>query len=65
MQHADRSTASLVEIFRNMQMDEEEPLENGDLDYEVEVNLFPICWIFFSILFMTLYNTCNRKTIFY
>ncbi|KAH6761184.1 Coatomer [Perilla frutescens var. frutescens] len=34
VQHADRSTASLVEMFRNMQM-EEEPLENGDLDYEV------------------------------
>ncbi|KAL8043147.1 hypothetical protein ABFX02_09G099400 [Erythranthe guttata] len=34
-QHADRSTASLVEAFRNMQMeDEEEPLENGGLDYE-------------------------------
>lgn len=34
VQHADRSTASLVEIFRNMQL-EEEHLENGDLDYEV------------------------------
>ncbi|KZV26094.1 Coatomer, beta' subunit isoform 1 [Dorcoceras hygrometricum] len=33
--HADRSTASLVDIFRNMQLDEEEPLENGDLDHEV------------------------------
>ncbi|KAK4427513.1 Coatomer subunit beta'-1 [Sesamum alatum] len=31
--HADRSTASLVEAFRNMQM-EEETLENGGLDYE-------------------------------
>lgn len=42
VQHADRSTASLVEIFRNMQMDEEEPSENGVLDYEVELK-FPIC----------------------
>ncbi|GER44990.1 coatomer [Striga asiatica] len=33
LQHADRSTASLVETFRNMQMDEEH-LENGELDYE-------------------------------
>ncbi|KAL0415263.1 UNVERIFIED_CONTAM: Coatomer subunit beta'-1 [Sesamum latifolium] len=33
VQHADRSTASLVEAFRNMQM-EEETLENGGLDYE-------------------------------
>ncbi|KAL3840909.1 hypothetical protein ACJIZ3_025500 [Penstemon smallii] len=34
LQHADRSTASLVEAFRNMQMDEE-PLENGEVDHEV------------------------------
>ncbi|KAK6148876.1 hypothetical protein DH2020_016401 [Rehmannia glutinosa] len=35
VQHADRSTASLVETFRNMQLEEEdEPLENGGLDYE-------------------------------
>ncbi|KAL7114171.1 hypothetical protein ACP275_04G103600 [Erythranthe tilingii] len=34
MQHADRSTASLIEAFRNMQMDEDEPSENGVLDYE-------------------------------
>ncbi|KAG6422303.1 hypothetical protein SASPL_118870 [Salvia splendens] len=33
MQHADRSIASLVEIFRNMQI-EDEHLENGGLDYE-------------------------------
>ncbi|KAL0425061.1 UNVERIFIED_CONTAM: Coatomer subunit beta'-2, partial [Sesamum radiatum] len=32
VQHADRSTASLVETFRNMQMEEE--LDNGGLDYE-------------------------------
>ncbi|KAL3633027.1 hypothetical protein CASFOL_026011 [Castilleja foliolosa] len=37
VQHLDRSTASLVEIYRNMQLEEEEePLENGGLDYEVE-----------------------------
>ncbi|KAG6425941.1 hypothetical protein SASPL_110150 [Salvia splendens] len=34
MQHADRSTASLVEIFRTMQIEEDEHLENGGLDYE-------------------------------
>nr|GMD37286.1 coatomer subunit beta'-2 isoform X1 [Ipomoea batatas] len=32
---ADRSTTNLVEAFRNMRMDEEEPLQNGDLDHEV------------------------------
>ncbi|KAG6430051.1 hypothetical protein SASPL_108112 [Salvia splendens] len=32
--HADRSTASLVEIFRTMQIEEDEHLENGGLDYE-------------------------------
>ncbi|KAG6425374.1 hypothetical protein SASPL_115805 [Salvia splendens] len=36
MQHADRSTASLVEIFRNMQIEEDEHLENGGLDYDVK-----------------------------
>ncbi|KAL2539266.1 Coatomer subunit beta'-2 [Abeliophyllum distichum] len=35
VQHVDRSTASLVEAFRNMQMHEEEPLQNGSLDHEV------------------------------
>lgn len=42
VKHADRSTASLVEIFRNLQMEEEEGQElpeNGDLDYEVLVEL--------------------------
>ncbi|KAL1551322.1 coatomer subunit beta'-1-like [Salvia divinorum] len=36
VQNADRSTASLVETFRSMQMEEEEEElpENGDLDYE-------------------------------
>ncbi|XP_047950692.1 coatomer subunit beta'-2 [Salvia hispanica] len=33
VRHADRSTASLVETFRSMQL-EEELQENGDLDYE-------------------------------
>ncbi|KAF3649215.1 Coatomer subunit beta'-1 [Capsicum annuum] len=32
--HADRSTNTLVEAFSNMRMDEE-PLENGDMDHEV------------------------------
>nr|GMD35516.1 coatomer subunit beta'-2 isoform X1 [Ipomoea batatas] len=31
---ADRSTINLVEAFRNMRMDEEQPLQNGDLDHE-------------------------------
>nr|GMD37285.1 coatomer subunit beta'-2 isoform X1 [Ipomoea batatas] len=30
-----RSTINLVEAFRNMRMDEEQPLQNGDLDHEV------------------------------
>ncbi|XP_027122661.1 coatomer subunit beta'-1-like [Coffea arabica] len=34
LNYADRSTISLVEAFRNMQMDDEPPLENGALDYE-------------------------------
>jgi len=33
--HADRSHLTLVEAFRNMQVDDEEPLENGDADHEV------------------------------
>lgn len=33
--HADKSHLTLVEAFRNMQVDEEEPLENGDADHEV------------------------------
>ncbi|XP_031090866.1 coatomer subunit beta'-2-like [Ipomoea triloba] len=32
---ADRSIINLVEAFRNMRMDEEQPLQNGDLDHEV------------------------------
>ncbi|XP_059457505.1 coatomer subunit beta'-2 isoform X2 [Corylus avellana] len=32
--HADRSHITLVEAFRNMQIDGEEPLENGDTDHE-------------------------------
>lgn len=35
MNITNRSRASLVEAFRNMQMDEEETLENGGSDYEV------------------------------
>lgn len=33
--HADKSHMTLVEAFRNMQIEEEEPLENGDFDHEV------------------------------
>ncbi|KAL6495891.1 hypothetical protein OROGR_030454 [Orobanche gracilis] len=34
VQHADRLTASLVETFKSMQIDEDEHLDNGELDYE-------------------------------
>ncbi|XP_074378908.1 coatomer subunit beta'-2 isoform X2 [Apium graveolens] len=33
---SNRSNANLVEAFRNMQMDEEQSLENGGSDYEVD-----------------------------
>ncbi|KAL3366453.1 hypothetical protein AABB24_011235 [Solanum stoloniferum] len=33
--YADRPTSNLVEAFSNMRMDEEEPLENGEMDHEV------------------------------
>jgi coatomer subunit beta' len=33
--HVDRSHLTLVEVFKNMQIDGEEPLENGDADHEV------------------------------
>lgn len=33
--HADKSHVTLVEAFRNMQIEEEEPLENGDSNHEV------------------------------
>ncbi|KAJ6715238.1 COATOMER SUBUNIT BETA'-1 [Salix viminalis] len=32
--HADKPHITLVEAFRNMQVEEEEPLENGDFDHE-------------------------------
>lgn len=60
MQHADRSTASLVEAFRNMHIEEDEHLENGGLDYEVEVHFFPsdICiWFWRDIFSFTFLNT--------
>ena len=43
MQNVDRSAASLVETFRSMQMEEEEEElpENGDVDYEVLMNYCP------------------------
>ncbi|MBA0594876.1 hypothetical protein Gorai_011765, partial [Gossypium raimondii] len=34
LNHADRSKMTLLEAFRNMQIDDEEPLVNGVLDYE-------------------------------
>lgn len=33
--HADKSSSTLVEAFRNMQVEAEESLENGDIDHEV------------------------------
>lgn len=35
LSYADKSTISLVEVFRNIQLEEEQPLENGALDHEV------------------------------
>ncbi|KAJ0528081.1 putative transcription factor WD40-like family [Helianthus annuus] len=32
--HVDKSHVTLVETFKNMQLDDEEPLENGELDHE-------------------------------
>ncbi|KAK8678793.1 hypothetical protein V6N13_144277 [Hibiscus sabdariffa] len=34
LNHADRSKMTLVEVFRSMQIEDKEPLENGELDYE-------------------------------
>lgn len=34
---ADRSHTNLVEAFRNLQMEEGEPLENGDANHEVYI----------------------------
>ncbi|KAF3543663.1 hypothetical protein DY000_02010363 [Brassica cretica] len=34
--HADRSSMTLVEAFRNLQVEEEESLENGDIEHEEE-----------------------------
>jgi len=33
--HADKPHITLVEAFRNLQIEEEETLENGDFDHEV------------------------------
>lgn len=33
--HADKSFNTLVEAFRNLQVEAEESLENGDIDHEV------------------------------
>lgn len=35
--YLDRPNITLVEKFRNMQLEVEEPLENGELDHEVHV----------------------------
>ncbi|CAN6997832.1 unnamed protein product, partial [Brassica rapa subsp. trilocularis] len=35
--YADRSSVTLVEAFRNLQVEEEESFENGDMDHEQEV----------------------------
>lgn len=64
MQHADRSTASLVELFGNMQT-EEEPHENGDLDYEVDVISFSSWWNLPFHLSSCIFDIRNRKTSLY
>lgn len=33
--HVDKSHITLVEAFRNMQLEEEETLDNGEYDHEV------------------------------
>ena len=35
LNRADRSQTTLVDAFRNMQIEDAEPLENGDFDHEV------------------------------
>lgn len=39
LNYADKSHMTLVEAFRNMQLEEEEPLENGDASYEVHAEM--------------------------
>ncbi|THG10116.1 hypothetical protein TEA_000772 [Camellia sinensis var. sinensis] len=36
VKYADKSRVNLVEAFRNLQVDEDTPFENGDLNHEVE-----------------------------
>lgn len=38
--HAEKSSMTLVEAFRNLQVEEEESFENGDIDHEVTLFLF-------------------------
>jgi len=41
---------TLVEAFRNLQVEEEESLENGDMDHEVTHFLFQLTELFTSIV---------------
>lgn len=46
--HVDKSHTTLVEAFRNMQIEEEEALENGDFDHEVTFAVHvPLLYFFF------------------
>lgn len=38
--HINRSNVNLVEAFRNMHVDEEEPHQNGGLDHDVRVRAY-------------------------
>lgn len=42
--HVDKAHITLVEAFRNLQVDEEEPLENGEANHEV----YNGCQLYFS-----------------
>ncbi|KAB1206049.1 Coatomer subunit beta'-2 [Morella rubra] len=52
--HADRSHHTLVEAFRTRQVDDEEPLENGDAHHE--------CTHIFVTGYNTTKNTMQRNT---
>nr|GEZ10539.1 coatomer subunit beta'-2 isoform X1 [Tanacetum cinerariifolium]GEZ12941.1 coatomer subunit beta'-2 isoform X1 [Tanacetum cinerariifolium] len=36
--YVDRSHVNLIEVFKHMQLDDEEPHENGELEHEEEVS---------------------------
>lgn len=38
--YVDRSHVNLVDIFKHMQLDDDEPHENGELDHEVTLCFF-------------------------